>query len=59
MEQHMGHGTYGNLLREGFQKSDTTQVDFYWYHEERNLDAKIIRKLLSLSVGDRWIQNRI
>ncbi|NJM88387.1 MAG: glycosyltransferase family 4 protein [Hydrococcus sp. RU_2_2] len=58
MEQHMGHGTYGNLLREGFQKSDTTQVDFYWYHEERNLDAKIIRKLLSLSVGDRWIQKQ-
>jgi glycosyltransferase involved in cell wall biosynthesis len=58
MEKHMGHGTYGNLLREGFQNSATTQVDFYWYHEERSFDAKILRKLLSLSVGDRWIQKQ-
>ena len=24
MEEHMGHGTYGNLLREGFAKLDST-----------------------------------
>jgi glycosyltransferase involved in cell wall biosynthesis len=58
MEKHMGHGTYGNLLRKEFQKSATTQVDFYWYYEERSLDAKILRKLLSLSVGDRRIQKQ-
>ncbi len=58
MEQHMGHGTYGNLLREGFANSTSTQVDFYWYPEERQLDTKFLRWLLSLSFPHPWIQKQ-
>ena len=58
MEKHMGHGTYGNLLREGFRQSTSTQVDFYWYHEERQLDTKILRRILSFSFPNQWIQRQ-
>lgn len=58
MEEHMGHGTYGNLLREGFAKSTETKVDFYWYPEERELDTKFLRWLLSLSFPNIWIQKQ-
>lgn len=58
MEEHMGHGTYGNLLREGFAELTTNTVDFYWYPEERELDTKFLRWLLSLSFPNRWIQKQ-
>ena len=58
MEEHMGHGTYGNLLREGFAKLNSTNVDFYWYPEERKLDTKFLRWLLSLSFPHHWIQKQ-
>jgi glycosyltransferase involved in cell wall biosynthesis len=58
MEKHMGHGTYGNLLREGFQQSSSVEVDFYWYHEQRQWDTKILRRLLSLSFPHEWIQKQ-
>ena len=58
MEKHMGHGTYGNLLREGLQQSSSTEVDFYWYYEDRRLDTKILRKLLSYSCPNQWIQKQ-
>ena len=58
MEEHMGHGTYGNLLREGFAKLDSIPVDFYWYPEERKLDTKFLRWLLSLSFPNTWIQKQ-
>ena len=58
MEEHMGHGTYGNLLREGFAELTATPVDFYWYPEERELDTKFWRWLLSLSFPNSWIQKQ-
>ena len=58
MEEHMGHGTYGNLLRAGFSQLNSTTVDFYWYPEERELDTKFLRWLLSLSFPNLWIQKQ-
>lgn len=58
MEKHMGHGTYGELLRKGFQESTKIAVDFYWYHQQRNLDTKIIRRLLTTSFPNQWIQKQ-
>ncbi|MDJ0689964.1 MAG: glycosyltransferase family 4 protein [Xenococcaceae cyanobacterium MO_188.B32] len=58
MEEHMGHGTYGNLLREGFAELNSTTVDFYWYPEERKFDTKFLRWLLSLSFPNSWIQKQ-
>lgn len=58
MEQHMGHGTYGNLLREGFTNGNLTPVDFYWYPAERKFDTKFLRWLLSLSFPNTWIQKQ-
>ncbi len=54
----MGHGTYGNLLREGFRQSSLTEVDFNWYYEDRKIDTKILRKLLSYSCPNQWIQKQ-
>ncbi len=58
MEKHMGHGTYGELLRKGFQESTKIAVDFYWYHEQRQLDTKIIRRLLTPYFPNEWIQKQ-
>ena len=58
MEKHMGHGTYGELLRKGFQESTKIAVDFYWYHEQRQLDTKIIRSILSRSFPNQWVQKQ-
>lgn len=58
MEKHMGHGTYGELLRKGFQEVTTTAVDFYWYHEQRQLDTKIIRRLLTPYFPNEWIRKQ-
>ncbi len=54
----MGHRTYSQLLRESFRQSDNCNVDFYWYNEERKLDTKILRRLLSFSFPHPWIQKQ-
>ena len=58
MEDYMGHRTYSNLLREFFSKSSSCNVDFYWYNQERELDTKILRRLLSFSFPNQWIRQQ-
>jgi glycosyltransferase involved in cell wall biosynthesis len=55
MEDYMGHHTYSNLLREYFSQSSDCEVDFYWYSQERKIDTKILRWLLSFSFPNQWI----
>lgn len=55
MEDYLGHKTYANLLKEYFRKPSKADVDFYWYTDERKLGAKLVRKLLSYSIPNRWI----
>jgi glycosyltransferase involved in cell wall biosynthesis len=58
MEDYMGHRTYSNLLRSGFRQIHSCEVDFNWYNEGRGLDTKIIRRLLSFSLPNRWIRQQ-
>jgi glycosyltransferase involved in cell wall biosynthesis len=58
MEDYMGHHTYSNLLREYFSQSSECEVDFYWYSQERKIDTKILRWLLSFSFPNQWIQKQ-
>ncbi|MCG8365968.1 MAG: glycosyltransferase family 4 protein [Pseudanabaenales cyanobacterium] len=58
MEDYMGHRTYSNLLREGFSQSPGCSIDFYWYNEERELDTRILRRLLSFSLPNQWIRKQ-
>ena len=58
MEDYIGHRTYGNLLREYFNESSVCNIDFYWYNEEREIDTKILRRLLSFSFPNQWIRKQ-
>jgi glycosyltransferase involved in cell wall biosynthesis len=58
MESSMGHGTYGNLLREYFSQSSSCHVDFYWSQDERKLAARVLRRLLSFRFPNKWIQKQ-
>jgi len=58
MEITQGHYTYGNLLRKGFQKSPSCQVDFYWSTDEQDSYIKRLWDLLSYSVPIRWVRKR-
>ena len=58
MENYMGHRTYGDLMREYFNKTSSCNVDFYWYNEERELRTRILNRLLSFKFPNEWIQNQ-
>ena len=58
MEDYMGHRTYSHLLREGFSQSAAVSVDFYWYNQERQLDTRILRRLLSFSFPHPWVHKQ-
>ena len=58
IESHMGHGTYGNLMREYFSQISSCKVDFYWYNDERELPTRILNRLLSFKFPNEWIQNQ-
>lgn len=58
MEDYLGHRTYGNLLRECFNKSSFCQVDSYWYREDRKISEKIVNRLLSFKFPNQWIQKQ-
>ena len=58
MEDYIGHRTYSNLLREYLSESSASNIDFYWYNEEREIDTKILRRLLSFSFSNQWIRKQ-
>ena len=58
MSNTQGHFTYGNLLREGFKKSSSCKVDFYWFNEEQRNTAKILSRLFSYPLPNRWIRKQ-
>ena len=58
IETHMGHGTHGNLMKEYFSKPCSCQVDFNWYNDERELQTRILNRLLSFKFPNQWIQNQ-
>jgi glycosyltransferase involved in cell wall biosynthesis len=58
IESHMGHGTYGNLMREYFNKISSCKVDFNWYNDERELPTRILNRLLSFKFPNEWIQQQ-
>jgi glycosyltransferase involved in cell wall biosynthesis len=58
IETHMGHGTYANLMKEYFSKACSCQVDFNWYNDERELQTRILNRLLSFKFPNQWIQNQ-
>ena len=58
IENYMGHRTYGDLMREYFNKTSSCNVDFYWYNEERELPTRILNRLLSFKFPNEWIQNQ-
>lgn len=57
-EDYLGHRTYGDLMRTYFNQSSSCQTDFYWYNEARELPARILNRLLSLQVPNRWVQTQ-
>ena len=58
IERHMGHGTYGNLMREYFDQTSSCKVDFNWYNDERELPTRILNRLLSFKFPNEWIQKQ-
>jgi glycosyltransferase involved in cell wall biosynthesis len=58
IEEYLGHKTYGCLMRDYFNQSDSCKVDFYWYNEERELRTRIINRLLSYYPQNKWIQDQ-
>ena len=58
IERHMGHGTYGNLMREYFDRTSSYKVDFNWYNDERELPTRILNRLLSFKFPNQWIQEQ-
>lgn len=58
IESHMGHGTYGNLMREHFNQTSSCQVDFHWYNDERELQTRILNRLLSFKFPSEWIEQQ-
>jgi len=58
IERHMGHGTYGNLMREYFKQTSSCQVDFNWYNDEREMQTRILNRLLSFKFPNEWIQKQ-
>jgi hypothetical protein len=58
IESHMGHGTYGNLMREYFSQTSSCKVDFHWYNDERELPTRILNRLLSFKFPNEWVQNQ-
>jgi glycosyltransferase involved in cell wall biosynthesis len=58
IERHMGHGTYGNLMREYFNQTSSCKVDFYWYNDERELPTRILNRLLSFKFPNEWIEKQ-
>jgi glycosyltransferase involved in cell wall biosynthesis len=58
IESHMGHGTYGNLMREYFNKISSCNVDFYWYNDEREMQTRILNRLLSFKFPNEWIEKQ-
>lgn len=58
IEEYLGHKTYGRLMRDYFDQTDSCKVDFYWYNEERELRTRIINRLLSYYPQNKWIQNQ-
>jgi glycosyltransferase involved in cell wall biosynthesis len=58
IERHMGHGTYGNLMREYFNETSSCKVDFHWYNDERELPTRILNRLLSFKFPNEWIQKQ-
>ena len=58
IESHMGHGNYGNLMKEYFNKISSCHVDFYWYNDERELPTRILNRLLSFKFPNQWIQEQ-
>jgi glycosyltransferase involved in cell wall biosynthesis len=57
IESYIGHQTYGQLMRDYFQRA-TCKVDFYWYNEERELHARLLNRLLSYYSSNRWVQRQ-
>lgn len=58
IESHMGHGTYGILMKEYFNKISSCHVDFNWYNDERELQTRILNRLLSFKFPNQWIQEQ-
>lgn len=58
IERHMGHGTHGNLMKEYFNKISSCHVDFNWYNDERELQTRILNRLLSFKFPNQWIQKQ-
>ena len=58
IERHMGHGIYGNLMREYFDQTSSCKVDFNWYNDERELPTRILNRLLSFKFPNQWIQEQ-
>ncbi len=57
-EDYLGHRTYGDLMRRFFNQTSNGQTDFYWYNEEKELSARVINRLLSLQVPNRWVHTQ-
>ncbi|MGA7936039.1 MAG: glycosyltransferase family 4 protein [Kovacikia sp.] len=57
-ESYLGHRTYGDLMRNYFNQSSHCQTDFYWYNEDRELPVRLINRLLSLQIPNRWFQTQ-
>lgn len=58
IEKHMGHGTYGKLMREYFERTSSCEVNFYWYNDERELPTRILNRLLSFEFPNEWVKQQ-
>jgi glycosyltransferase involved in cell wall biosynthesis len=58
VESYLGHRTYGDLLRNYFSNHSACPADLYWYNEDRTLPTRIINRLFSLCIPNRWIQEQ-
>jgi glycosyltransferase involved in cell wall biosynthesis len=58
MTPHLGHYTYGQLMREYFYNYTSNNIDFYWFTEELELLVQILCKPLYFSFPNLWIQER-
>ncbi len=58
IESYLGHRTYGDLMKNYFSQSTSCQPNLYWYNEERELTTRLINRLLSLCISNRWVQTQ-
>jgi alpha-maltose-1-phosphate synthase len=54
----LGNKTYGRVLRESFSEIGSVSLDSFWFHENRSISNRIIRKIAGFRVPLLNDQNR-